>query len=105
MAQFYDLIEHPATNYRGCKDVLFKFNGAWADPDIIWNGYTFNYEDIEDALWSMFLEDTGHKDSEANDARVEEEFSEYIRPIIVDYLKDVIYGGYFKKGSKSWHDR
>lgn len=80
-------------------------HGSWGDPDLVWNGYTFNYWDIEDAMWSMFLEETGHKDSESNDPAVEEEFNKYVQDNYEDYLGDVIFGGYFDEGSKSWHDR
>lgn len=91
-------------NYRGAKDVEFVSHGQWADPDLVYNGYTFNYWDIEDALWSMFLEDTGHKDSESGDPKVEEEFDKYVRDNVVSYLEDAIDGGYFAKGKKSWHE-
>ena len=91
--------------YRGSEDVEFVSNGMWSDPDLIYKGYTFNYWDIEDALWSEFLEETGHKDSESGDPAVESEFDEYVQGRVTDYLDDVIYGGYFEKGSKSWHDR
>lgn len=84
-------------------------HGSWGDPDLVWdNGehkYTFNYWDIEDAMWNMFLEETGHKDSESNDPEVEEEFNEYVRDNYEGYLEDVIWGGYFDDGSYSWHDR
>lgn len=84
-------------------------HGSWGDPDLVWdNGehkYTFNYWDIEDAMWNMFLEETGHKDSESNDPEVEEEFNEYVRDNYEGYLEDVIWGGYFDEGSYSWHDR
>lgn len=91
--------------YRGSEDVEFVSNGMWSDPDLVYKGYTFNYWDIEDALWSEFLEETGHKDSESEDPAVESEFDEYVQGRVTDYLDDVIYGGYFEKGSKSWHDR
>lgn len=92
-------------SYRGCRDVLFKSNGIMADPDLIYHGYTFCYWDIEDALWSAFLEETGHKDSESGDGKVEAEFDLYVQAHAVDELEDCIFGGYFEKGSKSWHDR
>ena len=80
-------------------------HGNWADPDLVWGGYTFNYWDIEDALWSMFLEETGHNDSESNDPDVEAEFDKYVQDNYEGYLSDVIAGGYFDKGSTNWHDR
>lgn len=84
-------------------------HGSWGDPDLVWNNgeeeYTFNYWDIEDAMWNMFLEETGHKDSESNDPKVEEEFNEYVQDNYEGYLEDVIWGGYFDEGSTNWHDR
>ncbi len=80
-------------------------HGSWGDPDLVWNGYTFNYWDIEDAMWSMFLEETGYKDSDSNNPNVEKEFDAYVQDNFEGYLDDVIYGGYFDEGSKSWHDR
>lgn len=84
-------------------------HGSWGDPDLVWNNgekeYTFNYWDIEDAMWNMFLEETGHDDSEANDPKVEAEFDEFVQNNYDGYLEDVIFGGYFDEGSTSWHDR
>lgn len=91
--------------YRGAKNVRFVGHGEWSDPDLVYKGYTFNYWDIENALWDMFLEDTGHTDSESGVPEVEAEFDEYVRNHVDDYLDDVIYGGYFADGSKSWHDK
>lgn len=91
--------------YRGAKNVQFVGHGEWSDPDLVYKGYTFNYWDIENALWDMFLEDTGHTDSESGVPEVEAEFDEYVRNNIDNYLDDVIYGGYFSDGSKSWRDK
>lgn len=88
--------------WRGVKDVYYIWNGSWSDPELEYNGYTFNYWDIEDALWENFLEDTGHVDSDSDDPEVEEEFNEYLKGTAVPYLEDVIAGGYFQNGSKHW---
>ena len=88
--------------YRGSTEVELISNGAWSDPELEWNGYTFNYWDIEDALWNNFLEDTGHTDNESDDTEVEKEFDKYVQENVVPYLEDVIAGGYFKEGSKHW---
>ena len=84
-------------------------HGSWGDPDLVWNNgeheYTFNYWDIEDALWNNFLEYSGHDDSESNDPKVEAEFDKFVQDSYEDYLEDVIWGGYFDEGSYSWHDR
>lgn len=102
--------------YRGNRGIEYVYHGEWADPDLIYDGYTFNYWDIEDALWEDFLErvedgdigvsfDREFAENHADDDAVEDAFNLYVQENGVDYLKDVIYGGYFEKGSKSWHDR
>lgn len=91
-------------NWRGCKHVDYVWNGTQSDPDLIYKGYTFNYHDIEDALWADFLDATGHTDDEYGNHKVEYEFSLFVQNNIDNYLDDCIYGGYFAKGSKSWHD-
>lgn len=92
-------------NWRGCKNITWEPHGIWADPDIIYNGYTFNYEDIENALWENFLEDTGHTDDEFGNEQVEREFDTYVQERAEWYLEDVIAGGYFEEGSTNWRDR
>ena len=102
--------------YRGNKRIKFAYNGDYADPDLIYNGYTFNYYDIEDALWGDFLDgvedgdidvsfDREYAENNSDDKAVNDAFNLYVQENGVDYLNDVIYGGYFEKGSKSWHDR
>lgn len=102
--------------YRGNKSIKFVYNGDYADPDLIYDGYTFNYYDIDEALWEDFLYgvedgdidvsfDREFAENHSDDDAVEDAFNLYVQENGVDYLKDVIYGGYFEKGSKSWHDR
>ena len=93
--------------WRGHPDIEMIWNGAWADPDLEYKGYIFNYWDVEDAMWDDFLEVTGHKDSEVNDPEVEEEFNQYVIENAAYYLEDVIASGYFERNGKkykSWHD-
>ena len=92
-------------NYCGCENIEVIRHGSQADPDLVYNGYTFNLWDIEDALWDNFLEMTGHTDDESENREVEREFDSYIQENAEDYLNDCIFGGYFADDSKSWHDR
>lgn len=92
-------------NWRGCENIEFVFCNTQADPDLIYKGYTFNYYDIDDALWGEFLEFTGHTDSESDNPQVENEFNNYVQANAEDYLNDCIFGGYFADDSKSWHDK
>lgn len=76
--------------WRGSEEIEMIWHGSTADPELEYKGSKFNYWDIENALWDMFLEETGHKDSEANDAEVEKEFNKYIGDHATDYLDDLI---------------
>ena len=92
-------------NWRGCKDIEFVHHNEWADPDLIYNGYVFNYWDIENALWNDFCEQYGISDEQSENPVVESKFNEYVCDYAVSYMEDCIFGGYFAEGSKSWHDR
>lgn len=88
-------------NYRGTTDIEFVYHNEWADPELIYDGKSFNYWDIEDALWSEFCElineETGLSvcDIEADMEKYEPMFDEYVQNRAVEYLSDVIAGGYF----------
>ena len=94
-------------NFRGCEDVKLIGHGEWSDPELLWehegNEYLFNYWDIESALWDNFTEITGINDEDRNDT-TEEKFDKYVQDNCVDYLKEVIAGGYFAEGSTDWKD-
>lgn len=36
--------------WRGCKNVMFGYYNDYADPDLLYKGYVFNYYDVEDEL-------------------------------------------------------
>lgn len=79
-------------NWRGVRGIKMKSNGPYSDPWLIYRGEVFNYWDIEDALWAMFLEETGHNDAESE--AVEAEFSEYLKYEAKPYLDGCLFGGY-----------
>ena len=91
--------------WRGCNNITVVGHGSWGDPDLVYDGYTFNYWDIEDALWYEFLEETEYNDSMSDNPKVEAEFDKYCQENAESYLEDVIAGGYFDEDSTSWHDR
>lgn len=88
-------------NYRGADGIEFVSHGAWSDPELIYDGRSFNYWDIEDALWSMFCEEIGEDtglsviEIEDNMDEYEPMFDRYVQDYAVDYLNDCIFGGYF----------
>lgn len=104
---------HP--NWRGCSNIDMVYYNDTADPDLVaeigGEEYIFNYFDIEDALWSMFLEDEGISESDTYAPGTyniadewEQRFDEYCQSNAYDYLGDVLFGGYFAEGSHNWHD-
>lgn len=91
--------------WRGCQDIYMEWYGTQADPSLVYKGYRFNYWDIEDALWTDFITEKGYKDSDSGKEVIESEFDAYVQGWAERYLDDVIFGGYFKEGSKDWRDR
>ena len=103
------------SNWRGCPDIQMIWHGEWADPDLVADvdgtTYTFNYWDIENALWDYFLESEGitEKDtytpgtSNISD-EYEQKFNQYCQDNALSYLGDVVFGGYFAEGSTDWKD-
>ena len=88
----------------GCDAIEMRYYHDTADPDLVWNDLTFNYYDIESALWDMFCEE--HPEVRHMEiGEIDDEFGAYVRAYAVDYLADCVAGGYFAPGSKSWHNR
>ena len=84
--------------YRGTEGIEYVSHGAWADPELIYDGKSFNYWDIEDALWDMFCEkvaeDAGISVDEMDLFSYENAFNEYVQNNAADFLNDCIFGGY-----------
>ena len=38
----------------GCKNVMLGYYNDYADPDLLYKGYNFNYYDIENAMYEDF---------------------------------------------------
>lgn len=83
--------------WNGIPEIGYRWYNEWADPDLVYKGYEFNYYDIADALWDIYLEYGGDEDDD-------DAFAEFVRENAVPYLDAVIFGGYFAPGSTSWHD-
>ena len=95
------LKESVKNGWRGSKDIEYVWKGPWSDPELVYDGKTFNYWDIEDALWSMFLEENPQwTDDDSNNPECEDEFDKYVQSEGALYLDDVIAGGYFDEPSE-----
>lgn len=96
------LKESVKNGYRGSDDIEYVWKGPWSDPELVYDGKTFNYWDIEDALWSMFLEENPQwTDDDSNNPECEDEFNRYVQLRGALYLDDVIAGGYFDESLKT----
>ena len=101
--------------WRGCPNITMEYYNDTADPSLVatidGTEYTFNYWDIEDALWNEFLDlngitesDTYVDDSYTIGEEWEQKFNEYCQAEAYNYLQDVVFGGYFGEGSTDWRD-
>lgn len=43
--------------FYGIRGIEFIWHGAWADPELIWHGKSFNYYDVETPLWHVYAEE------------------------------------------------
>ena len=100
------LKESVKNGWRGSKDIEYVWKGPWSDPELVYDGKTFNYWDIEDALWSMFLEENPQwTDDDSNNPECEDEFNRYVQYNGALYLDDVIAGGYFDESLNQIRDK
>lgn len=87
-------------NYRGADGIEYVSHGAWSDPELIYDGKSFNYWDIEDALWGEFCEIVSEDtrtpvidiDSHMDD--YEDAFNLFVQDNAVSYLEGCVFGGY-----------
>jgi len=73
-------------NYLGIKGVKFIYHGDWADPEIMYKGYLFNYYDVEDPLWEDFQDRT-------NGQGTADEFEQWLKDnpyYVTDWLEELI---------------
>ena len=43
--------------FYGIYGIEFIWHGCWSDPELIWHKKSFNYYDVENALYSDYMED------------------------------------------------
>jgi len=99
--------------WRGCKNVMFGYYNDYADPDLLYKGYNFNYYDIEDAMYEDFYSEFSDQlddeiawcGEETARKHAVEAFDKYVRENADMYLDELIANGYFHGDSKSWHDK
>ena len=70
-------------NWYGINGIGFEWRGSQGDPVLHYKGYAFNGNDIQDALWDMFLEDHGNPDN--ND-----EWETFVTNNAINYLDTLI---------------
>lgn len=57
-------------NFWGCPKITIRWHGEWSDPEVLFNGYTANYYDIEEAVCDWAKED-------GIDYKNDDEFAQY----------------------------
>lgn len=93
----------PKDLYCGVPDVEFVYHGDWADPELIYQGKSYDYYDIEDPMWEAYNEDfPAPKDYNSDEYKEwEDRFDDYVRDnayMVYDYLDNLndcgaYYGG------------
>lgn len=48
--------------FYGIYGIQYINHGAWADPELVWHGKSFNYYDVENPLWFAYKEECEEKD-------------------------------------------
>ena len=89
--------------YRGVPDVEFVYHGDWADPELVYQGKSYDYYDIEGPMWEMYNEDFPAPEDYNSDEykEWEDRFDDYVRDnayMVYDYLDNLndcgaYYGG------------
>lgn len=84
--------------FYGIYGIRYIWHGAWADPELIWHEKSFNYYDVENALYSYFEEDCvfdGIENTEENFAKWVKKHAFLAREILQNLLENkCFYGGY-----------
>lgn len=70
-------------NWYGIEGIGYEWCGAYSDPLLHYKGHTFNYWDIEYALWDRY--------NECENIVNYAEWEQYVKDNAVNYLDDVIF--------------
>lgn len=74
--------------YRGVKGSVFIDHGDWSDPEIWYDGKTFNYWDVEDSLYSDYEEDCEEQGEKATSEGFDNMPTEWFAYKLKDYAYD-----------------
>lgn len=70
-------------DWYGIPGIGFEWRGSQSDPLLHYKGRTFNANDIQDAIWDSFVDETGIIDDGI-------EWENYVRDKASSYLDDII---------------
>lgn len=96
MATIYPYYDHP--------EIQVRYYNEWADPDILYNDYCYNYYDVTEALYEAFYDKSYEKAAKDLINKDSAYFKAYLLENATDYLEELKDNDYFQPGSKSWHD-
>lgn len=81
-----EYIKDMKKTFRNLNDVEYINNGDWADPEVKYRGYTFNYYDLEERLEQIYNEDISNSNNKIP-------FDQYLKEnpeVIYNELQDLI---------------
>lgn len=64
--------------FRGLPEIEFIWHGAYSDPELIYKGESFNYWDVEDALYDMCKDDLEYEGEDINKASDDKFFDKWL---------------------------
>ena len=74
--------------FYGIPGIQIIWHGEWADPELVWNGQSFDYYDLEMPLWEVYREEC----DEAGVPTDDDKFGEWIREhadLAEEYLRNL----------------
>ena len=82
--------------FYGIYGIEFIWHGCWSDPELIWHGHSFNYYDLENALYDEYKEyNPNYDDNDDSDFAVWVKKNAYIAR---EYLQNLLDGKCFYGG-------
>lgn len=79
--------------FYGIYGIEFIWRGCWSDPELIWHGKSFSYNDLETALYYDFIDE--YPNGNEND------FAVWVKKnahIAIEYLQNLLDNKYFYGG-------